>query len=109
MPPAAAVKISGGVRLRSPRGFRRAPSVEDNTPATLPNTSLEEPSSFDSETSIDDAMRMERAARLGQRLRTQDLLRLQPSKSKNSFQRGLKATRQGGGRVHQPGGAMRGN
>jgi len=109
MAPAAALKISGGVRLKSPRGIRRAPSVEDKTPATLPNTSLEEPSSFDSETSIDEAVRMERVARLGQRLRTEDLLRLQPSKSKRSFQRGTKPTRQGGGRVYQPGGAMRGN
>jgi hypothetical protein len=75
----------------------------------MPNASLEEPPSFESDTSLDDVLRLERASRLGQRLRVQDLQRLEPTKSKHIQPRGSKPTRQGGGRVHQPGGGMRGN
>lgn len=83
----------GGMRLRScriaGRGNRAKPQLFAST-------------------SHDNAKYTEHSSQLAQRLREHDLERLQPTKSK-PFKRGMKPTHQGGGRLYQPGGGMRGN
>ena len=104
MPPAPAQKIAGKIRKKSPRSIGKA-SLQ--TPATLPNPSLEE-SSAGLEIDVEDHLRLERSKRGANQRRQQVLQRLAPTNVK-PVRRGMNPTHRGGTTIIQPGGGARGN